>query len=257
GGTKRPRRAGRGQLRLFDGRRPRRHGRPSRRAQGQSRHPGVLPGRRRGAHQLPGGQALPPAQALAGVVPGGPPRGASPRPPAGARTGRLSNGDSPPGRRGAMYRMVSDDVFKAFLAQVYPRVPAVRRLLEEAGLTLDAVGPPEAVLPRLRITAKDELSRQQQADPPFGGWVAGGLEGVRRVFVSPGPIHNIEGLQADDWGAGEAFRAAGFGPGDLVLNTFTYHLSPAAFMMEAGVFAVGAAVVPAGTMSRSEQARVL
>ena len=156
-----------------------------------------------------------------------------------------------------MYRMVSDDVFKAFLAQVYPRVPAVRRLLEEAGLTLDAVGPPEAVLPRLRITAKDELSRQQQADPPFGGWVAGGLEGVRRVFVSPGPIHNIEGLQADDWGAGEAFRAAGFGPGDLVLNTFTYHLSPAAFMMEAGVFAVGAAVVPAGTMSRSEQARVL
>jgi len=156
-----------------------------------------------------------------------------------------------------MYRMVSDDVFKAFLAQVYPRVPAVRRLLEEAGLTLDAVGPPEAVLPRLRITAKDELSRQQQADPPFGGWVAGGLEGVRRVFVSPGPIHNIEGLQADDWGAAEAFRAAGFGPGDLVLNTFTYHLSPAAFMIEAGVLSLGGTVVPAGTMSRSEQARLL
>lgn len=159
-----------------------------------------------------------------------------------------------------MYRMVSDDVFKAFLAQVYPRVPAVRRLLEEAGLTPETAGPPDAVLPRLRITAKDELSRQQQADPPFGGWVAagaGGLEGVRRVFVSPGPIHNIEGVQADDWAAGEAFRAAGFGPGDLVLNTFTYHLSPAAFIVEAGAFAVGAAVVPAGTMSRSEQARLL
>src|SRR5690606_22958218 len=156
-----------------------------------------------------------------------------------------------------MYRRISDSEFAAFLSNAYSGAPAVRRLLDEAGLRPNELGPPEAVLPRLRVTRKEELSAQQQEAPPFGGWVSGGMSSLRRVFVSPGPIYNVEGTRLDDWGAAEAFRAAGFGPGDLVLNTFTYHLSPAAFMMEAGVFAVGAAVVPAGTMSRSEQARVL
>ncbi|HLT58658.1 MAG TPA: AMP-binding protein [Limnochordales bacterium] len=156
-----------------------------------------------------------------------------------------------------MYRSVSDAQFASFLAAAYREAPAVRRLLDEAGVRPDSGGPPEAVLPRLPVTAKEELSAQQRADAPFGGWVAGGVRGVRRVFVSPGPIHNVEGLQPDDWGTGEAFRAAGFGPGDLVLNTFSYHLSPAGFIVEAGAFAVGAAVVPAGTMSRAEQVRLL
>src|SRR5690606_39811260 len=140
------------------------------------------------------------------------------------------------GREGGMgmYRSVSDAQFASFLAAAYREAPAVRRLLDEAGVRPDSGGPPEAVLTRLPVTAKEELSAQQRADAPFGGWVAGGVRGVRRVFVSPGPIHNVEGLQPDDWGTGEAFRAAGFGPGDLVLNTFSYHLSPAGFIVEAG-----------------------
>ncbi|HEY8414572.1 MAG TPA: hypothetical protein VIK99_02245, partial [Thermaerobacter sp.] len=156
-----------------------------------------------------------------------------------------------------MYRRISDSEFAAFLSNAYSGAPAVRRLLDEAGLRPNELGPPEAVLPRLRVTRKEELSAQQQEDPPFGGWVSGGMSSLRRVFVSPGPIYNVEGTRLDDWGAAEAFRAAGFGPGDLVLNTFTYHLSPAAFMVEAGVLSLGGTVVPAGTMSRSEQARLL
>lgn len=156
-----------------------------------------------------------------------------------------------------MYRRISDSEFAAFLSNAYSGAPAVRRLLDEAGLRPNELGPPEAVLPRLRVTRKEELSAQQQEAPPFGGWVSGGMSSLRRVFVSPGPIYNVEGTRLDDWGAAEAFRAAGFGPGDLVLNTFTYHLSPAAFMVEAGVLSLGGTVVPAGTMSRSEQARLL
>ncbi len=156
-----------------------------------------------------------------------------------------------------MYRSVSDGQFATFVSAAYRGAPAVRRLLDEAGIDPADPGPPEELLPRLRVTRKDELPAQQQAAPPFGGWVAGNLKALRRVFVSPGPILNVEGTQRDDWGAAAAFHAAGFGAGDLVLNTFTYHLSPAAFIVEAGVFAVGGAVVPAGTMSRAEQARLL
>ncbi|OUN00448.1 MAG: hypothetical protein BAA04_11255 [Firmicutes bacterium ZCTH02-B6] len=156
-----------------------------------------------------------------------------------------------------MYRTVSDSEFAAFLSYAYRGAPAVRRLLDEAGITPGELGPPEEVLPNLPVTQKEELAAQQQADPPFGGWVSGGMTSLRRVFVSPGPIHNVEGTRPDDWGAAEAFRAAGFGPGDLVLNTFTYHLSPAAFIVEAGVLTLGGVVVPAGTMSRSEQVRLL
>ena len=41
-------------------------------------------------------------------------------------------------------------------------------------------------------------------------------------------------------------RAIGFAPGDIVLNCFGYHLTPAAAMFEEGAHAVGCVVVPAG-----------
>mgnify|MGYP005844435883 CR=1 FL=1 len=155
------------------------------------------------------------------------------------------------------YVPVPDDAVNAFFATAYERAPAVRRLLDAAGLDPRALPPPAQWLERLPVMTKEELSARQQAEPPFGGWVAGGVQAVRRVFVSPGPIYNVEGTEPDDWGTAEAVRAAGFGPGDLVLNTFSYHLSPASFMVESGLRAVGAAVIPAGTAAKAEQVRLL
>src|SRR5690606_24778890 len=68
-----------------------------------------------------------------------------------------------------------------------------------------------------------------------------------RVFMSPGPIWEPQGLAADPAQAARAFFAAGVRPGDVVHNAFSYHMTPGAFMLEGGALALGCTVFPAGT----------
>ncbi len=70
--------------------------------------------------------------------------------------------------------------------------------------------------------------------------------GARRVFQSPGPIYEPEGHGSDYWRMGRAMHAAGFRPGDLIHNSFSYHLTPAGSMMETGAHAVGCTVFAGG-----------
>ena len=52
-----------------------------------------------------------------------------------------------------------------------------------------------------------------------------------------------------------AFEAAGIERGDIVLNCFSYHLTPGAFIIESGAHALGCAVIPAGPgLSRADPA---
>ena len=85
-----------------------------------------------------------------------------------------------------------------------------------------------------------------QAAPPFGGFVAGPLGSFGRLFTSPGPIFEPEPAHADPWRGARALFAAGFRPGDVVLNTFSYHLTPGGFIFDASARALGCAVIPAG-----------
>lgn len=109
-------------------------------------------------------------------------------------------------------------------------------------------------LARLPVVRKHELLERQQAQrasDPFGGfsaigWRALGRAGARRVFQSPGPIYEPEGLAPDYWRTARALHAAGFRAGDLVHNSFSYHLTPAGSMMEGGADALGCTVFPGG-----------
>ena len=56
---------------------------------------------------------------------------------------------------------------------------------------------------------------------------------------------------------GRALYAAGFREGDLVHNTFAYHLTPAGHMMEAGAHACGCTVIPAGIGNTEQQVEVI
>jgi phenylacetate-CoA ligase len=112
-----------------------------------------------------------------------------------------------------------------------------------------------AALARLPVTRKPELlerQKAQRATDPFGGYSTIGwralrnLSGARRVYQSPGPIYEPEGLSADYWRIARALVAAGFEAGDLVHNSFSYHLTPGAWMMESGAQAIGCAVFPGG-----------
>ena len=66
------------------------------------------------------------------------------------------------------------------------------------------------------------------------------------MFASPGPIYDPQGDKRDFWGFARALFAAGFREGELVHNTFSYHFTPAGFMMDLAAQAIGCPVFPAG-----------
>ncbi|MDW8468910.1 MAG: AMP-binding protein [Burkholderiales bacterium] len=101
-------------------------------------------------------------------------------------------------------------------------------------------------LARLPVTRKSELAELQARERPFGGLVAAPLAKLAKVFASPGPIYEPEGHGRDWWRTARALWAAGFRAGDLVVNTFAYHFTPAGSMVEAGAAAIGCTVVPTG-----------
>jgi phenylacetate-CoA ligase len=110
-------------------------------------------------------------------------------------------------------------------------------------------------LAQLPVTRKHELLERQKAgraSDPFGGFSAigwrsqGAARPARRVFQSPGAIYEPEGAGADYWRFARALFAAGFRAGDLVHNSFSYHLTPAGSMLESGAHAIGCTVFPGG-----------
>jgi phenylacetate-CoA ligase len=103
-----------------------------------------------------------------------------------------------------------------------------------------------AALAQLPLLRKSDLVALQKAHPPFGGLNVTPAGKVRRLLMSPGPIFEPQGFGADIYGAARALLAAGFRPGDIVHNSFSYHLTPGAFIFESGLFSLGCAVIPGG-----------
>lgn len=150
------------------------------------------------------------------------------------------------------YTRVLDETVATSVRQAAARVPALAARLSAAGIqTVERV----ADLDTLPVLTKDELRDTQRADPPFGGAVAPGAV-LRKVFASPGPLYEPQLPGEDPWRWGEALRAAGIGRHDVVLNCFSYHLSPAGAMFEEGALALGATVVPAGVGNQDLQVQV-
>jgi phenylacetate-CoA ligase len=123
-----------------------------------------------------------------------------------------------------------------------------------------------AALAKLPVTRKTELHERQKTSRAAGGDVFGGFSsmlrkagerGMGRIFASPGPIYEPEGKTLDYWRAGRAVFAAGFRAGDLAHNSFSYHMTPGAYLMESGAHAVGCTVFPAGTGQTEQQLQAI
>ena len=116
-------------------------------------------------------------------------------------------------------------------------------------------------LAQLPVTRKYELLARQQAERAndvFGGFSALRFgQHMPRVFASPGPIYEPEGVGKDYWRMARALYAAGFRAGELVHNSFSYHFTPAGSMMESGAHALGCSVFPAGTGQTEQQLQAL
>ena len=101
-------------------------------------------------------------------------------------------------------------------------------------------------LAKLPVLRKSDIAALQKDNPPFGGLNATPPGKVRRLLMSPGPIFEPEGEGRDWYGAARALHAAGFRAGDIVHNSFAYHLTPGGFILESGAQALGCAVIPGG-----------
>lgn len=129
--------------------------------------------------------------------------------------------------------------------------------VEPAGVTS------RQALARLPVTRKHELLALQQASRSAGGDVFGGFSAVAygpqmpRIFSSPGPIYEPEGVSRDYWRMARAMFAAGFRPGELIHNCFSYHFVPAGSMMETGAHALGCTVFAGGTGQTEQQVQAM
>jgi phenylacetate-CoA ligase len=144
------------------------------------------------------------------------------------------------------------------VAHAQQHAPAFAQIL--AGVEARAIDSREA-LARLPVTRKPELLERQKATrprDPFGGFSTL-VRGPRmpHIFASPGPIYEPDGTDANYWRAARAMYAAGFRTGDLVHNSFSYHMTPGAFIMESGAHALGCTVFPAGVGQTEQQLQAI
>lgn len=114
-----------------------------------------------------------------------------------------------------------------------------------------------AALAALPVLRKSDLPALHRAEPPFGGFLAEPIGGFGRLFTSPGPIFEPEGTGPDPWRSARSLFAAGFRPGDIVLNTLSYHLTPGGFMFDSGARALGCPVIPAGPGNTEQQLELI
>lgn len=126
---------------------------------------------------------------------------------------------------------------------------------------LDGVDPASidsrAALATLPITRKSDLKTLQKDPMPFGGLNTTPLSNMSRVFISPGPIFDPEGRGKDYWRFARPLYAGGVRNGGLLQNCFSYHFTPAAFMVEGGAFRIGSAVIPAGAGQTEMQVQAM
>ena len=145
-------------------------------------------------------------------------------------------------------------------AELFSRLPDILRRAVEAPAyaeRLAGIDPgsvtSRAALGKLPLLRKSELPALHKAAAPFGGFVARAPGSFSRLFTSPGPIFEAESAHGDPWRGARALYATGFRPGDIVLNTFSYHLTPGGFIMDSAARALGCAVIPAGPGNTEQQ----
>jgi phenylacetate-CoA ligase len=114
-----------------------------------------------------------------------------------------------------------------------------------------------AALAKLPLLRKSDLPRLQTETPPFGGFNVTPPGKAKRLLMSPGPIFEPEGHENDFAGVARAMFAAGFRAGHIVLNCFSYHLTPGAWMFESAAEALGCAVIPGGVGNTEQQVEAI
>jgi phenylacetate-CoA ligase len=142
------------------------------------------------------------------------------------------------------------------LRHAYEKAPGYRKFLDERAVDPASVRT-IADFARIPVLKKNRMPELQHKDPPFGGFLAVPVESLKRIYISPGPLYDPEGRRADYWGLRKCLYNAGFRPGDLVMNTFSHHLTPAGIFLDEACNGIGCVTVPTGVGNTEIQVRTM
>ncbi|MCB9433569.1 MAG: AMP-binding protein [Ardenticatenaceae bacterium] len=140
-----------------------------------------------------------------------------------------------------------DRKLRETVAYAYANATAVKARFDAAGVTTDDIQTIDDLV-KLPILRKDEMVQLQQANPPFGGFLGVAPSQVSHIFFSPGPLYEPAPPADDDvWEISkQMLRGCGFVPGDVVLVSLSYHLTPAGFLFDNALARLGCTVIPGG-----------
>jgi phenylacetate-CoA ligase len=142
----------------------------------------------------------------------------------------------------------------AMMRLAVKKSPLLRKQIESAGISPTKRNAFD-LLKRLPVISREKIVQMEIDDPPYAG-LGNPEAAVDRIFTSPGPVYEPHLSESDPIWA-RAYRAAGFGPGDVVLNAFSYHLVAAGLTFHSGLRRVGATVVPSGASSAAIQVQLI
>ena len=112
-------------------------------------------------------------------------------------------------------------------------------------------------LAQLPVTRKSDLKELQKQQLPFGGLNTTPSHQLQRIYMSPGPIFDPQGRGQDWWRFARPLHAAGLRAGHLLQNCFSYHFTPAAFMVEGAAAKLGCVIIPAGSGQTEMQVQAM
>ena len=150
-----------------------------------------------------------------------------------------------------------DARLRHIIQHAYANAPAVKEIMDGVGASPNDIQT-IADLDKIPVTSKDRLAELQAADPPFGGFLAVGLDTLQHIFLSPGPLYEPSADESTVLDAARDMLAiAGFTAGDIVINTFSYHLIPTGLVVDQALAQIGATVVPAGVGNADLQIKMM
>ena len=147
-----------------------------------------------------------------------------------------------------------DAKLRDFVAYAYKNAPAVKERFDKAGVKPEDIKGADD-LEKISILRKDDLIELQKKNPPFGGYLAVPISELEHIYQSPGPIYDPERKQSASMLP--AGMSPDFGKGQIVMNTWSYHMVPAGLMIDKTLRSIGCTVVPAGTGNTDNQVQIM
>jgi len=146
-----------------------------------------------------------------------------------------------------------EERMREIIAYAYERAPAVKERLDKAGVKPSDIRTVKD-LEKIPVLRKDDLIALQKANPPFGGYLAVPMDSLERIYQSPGPIYDPQRKRGFGFGAG---LGPDFGKGQIVMNTWSYHITPAGLGVDEALRRLGFTVVPTGTGNTELQVKIM